>query len=142
MQIAKSVYEKILSKYPIPPPEQGGILGMRNGVVCEYYHDTGCFRTGRAVYEPNVDILNQKIEEWDDIGIQFVGIVHSHMLEQETLSSGDRAYIKAVFDVVSESVDKLYFPIVIPATKQMFSFIAERNKKDVFIRRDEIHISC
>lgn len=141
MRITKDVYEKIQSKYVMPPPEQGGIIGIKNGVVCEYYHDSFCGFTDKAIYEPAVDILNQKIEEWLENDIQFAGIVHSHVLGQDALSSGDINYIKVLFDNFPEWIDELYFPVIIPEAKQLISFIAKKEKKDVIIHRDEIHIN-
>lgn len=140
MKITQSIYEKILNKYPIPPPEQGGILGIRNGVVCKYYHDITCTITESSVYELDVDSLNEKIEEWERKGIEFAGIIHSHMLGQDTLSSGDKAYIKTLFNNLPEWIKELYFPIVIPKTKQVVSYIAKRYNENVIIQQDEIHI--
>ncbi len=140
MKILQNVYLKILNSYPLPPPEQGGIMGIKNSIVCEYYHDNSQNATERAVYEPDINAFNQRIEEWDKYGIQFSGIIHSHLLEQNTLSSGDKEYIKQIFDNLPKGVDELYFPIIIPETKQVFSFVAKRKDKDVIIQQDEIHI--
>lgn len=140
MKLLQNVYLKMLNSYPIPPPEQGGIMGMKNSIVCEYYHDNSKNATDRAVYVPDIDALNQKIEEWNRNGIQFAGIIHSHLLEQNTLSLGDKEYIKQIFNNLPKVIDKLYFPIVIPDSKQVVSFVAKRKNKDVIIQQDEIHI--
>ena len=140
MKISQNVYLKIMSSYPLPPPEQGGIMGMKNGVICEYFHDNSSDEIHKAVYELDVDVLNRKIQEWSEQNIQFAGIVHSHMLGQNTLSSGDREYIKVLFNNLPEWIDELYFPIVIPESKQVLAFVIQRKEKDVIIQQDEIHI--
>lgn len=117
MNIKESIYLKMLDCYSVPPPESGGILGIKNSVVCEYYHDSSSRIGERALYVLDVDTLNLKIDVWQKSGIEFAGIIHSHMLGQNTLSSGDIEYIKQVFNNIPECVDELYFPIIIPKDK-------------------------
>jgi hypothetical protein len=140
MNIKESIYLKMLDCYSVPLPESGGILGIKNSVVCEYYHDSSSRIVERALYVLDVDTLNLKIDVWQKSGIEFAGIIHSHMLGQNTLSSGDIEYIKQVFNNIPECVDELYFPIIIPKDEQVISFFAKRSEKDVIIRQDEIHI--
>ena len=140
MNIKESIYLKMLDCYSVPPPESGGILGIKNSVVCVYYHDSSSRIVERALYVLDVDTLNLKIDVWQKSGIEFAGIIHSHMLGQNTLSSGDIEYIKQVFNNIPECVDELYFPIIIPKDKRVISFFAKRSEKDVIIRQDEIHI--
>lgn len=140
MKLLQNVYLKMLNSYPIPPPEQGGIIGIKNSIVCEYYHDNSKNATDRAVYEPDINALNQRIEKWDKYGIQFAGIVHSHLLGQNTLSFGDKEYIKTLFNALPEWINELYFPIVIPESRQVISFNAKRKDENVIVQQDEIHI--
>ena len=140
MKIISNCYEKIFDNYPNPPPEQGGILGMKSNVVCEYYHDSFSVERDKAIYEPNVVELNKVIEQWNSQKISFAGIIHSHLAGQNTLSSGDKEYIRKVLFVMPASIKELYFPIVIPEKKTIISYVAMRNKKDVIIQQDEIHI--
>lgn len=140
MIIKESIYLKLLDCYSAPPPEGGGILGMKNNVVCEYFHDNSSRIAEKAIYVLDVETLNRKIDEWQKLGIEFSGIIHSHMLGQNTLSSGDIEYIKQMFNNIPECVDELYFPIIIPEAKQVISFVAKRSEKDVIVQQDEIHI--
>ena len=140
MNINKNVYEEVKNAYSIPPPEHGGILGVKNGIIYKYYHDGSSNATDRATYEPDVNLLNQKIEEWSEFGIQFAGIVHSHLLGQNTLSSGDKEYIKTLFNALPGWINELYFPIIIPEAKQVISFVAKRKDENVIVQQDEIHI--
>lgn len=140
MYILKNVYDEILKSYSLPPPEQGGILGVKNGIVCEYCHDDSVGTTESAVYVPKVAVLNKKIDEWCTEKITFGGIIHSHLLGQSKLSAGDEKYIKRLFESLPQKIDLLYFPIIIPKTNDFISFVAERIENDVIIRTDETHI--
>ena len=97
---------------PAVPPETGGIIGGRNGVVTEYIQDRSSHRMDVGIYIPNVVFLNRCIRDWMDKGIIFMGLVHSHPLDQPELSSGDMIYISEVIKNAGEQV--LYFPIVLP----------------------------
>lgn len=140
MKILHCVYENILNNYPIPPPEQGGILGMKNGIVCEYYHDNSCSISDKAVYEPDVDCLNRTIEEWDERGVLFAGIIHSHISGQDSLSSDDKLYIELLFRVMPEWMNELYFPIVLPEQRQVISYVAKKSDETANIQPDEVYI--
>lgn len=140
MNIKECIYLKMLNCYSAPLPESGGIFGMKNDIICEYYHDSSSRIDERAIYVLDVDTLNLKIDEWQNLGVEFAGIIHSHMLGQNTLSSGDIEYIKQIFNSIPECIDELYFPIIIPEDKQVISFVAKRSENDVIIQQDEIHI--
>lgn len=140
MKILKNVYDEILKSYVVPPPEQGGILGIKNNTVCEYCHDGNSIITDTAVYVPNVDFLNKKIGEWSECSVEFAGILHSHLSNQVTLSSGDKEYIGLLFDTLPKCTNELYFPIVIPETKEIISFVARRCEKAIVIQSDKIDI--
>lgn len=140
MNIKDDIYLKTLDFYSAPLPESGGILGRKNDIVCEYYHDSSSRIDERAIYVPDVDKLNGIIGKWQEKGIQFAGIIHSHMKGQNTLSSGDIEYIKQIFNNIPECIDELYFPVIIPEDKQVISFVAKRSENDVIIQQDEIHI--
>ena len=68
----------------------------------------------KAVYIPDTDNLNNTISQWNENGICFMGVFHSHPVDQETLSSDDIEYIKSIFCSMPESITELYFPVVIP----------------------------
>ena len=140
MIITQNVYKKILTAYPVPPPEQGGILGIKDGIVCEYFHDGSRGNTHRAVYEPDTELLNRVIGNWADNGICFAGIVHSHIAGQETLSADDSEYINVIFNAMPEDITELYFPIIIPEKNALISYSTQREKQTVVIRPDDVQI--
>ena len=113
MQITENTYKKIISSFPNVPPENGGILGARNGIICEYIHDTNIVSNNMAIYLPNTILLNKYISKWKINSIEFAGMIHSHLKNEATLSNGDLAYIKEILNA-NEGVNKtLFFPILI-----------------------------
>lgn len=139
MKIYEDVYQNLLKSYNPVPPENGGIMGIKDGVICDYVHDCGIAISDRAVYVPDVDFLNSVIEKWAAEEINFAGIVHSHLPTQKRLSQADTEYIKSVFSAVPERIKELYFPVAIPGKNQLISYIAARADNGVIIRQDEIH---
>lgn len=113
MQITSSAYESILSAFPAAPPEHGGIIGGRNGIVSEFCHDSSTGPLYQAIYEPDAALLNETIEEWHRSGIECYGVIHSHPEGQNALSEGDLKFIASVMAHM-ETGEKLYFPVVLP----------------------------
>ena len=112
---------------------------MKNDVVCSCVFDTSLSPTNSAVYIPNVDFLNTKICEWEQKGIAFSGIFHSHPANQPELSSDDIEYIKVIFQSMPTTIKTLYFPIVLPNVA-LVSFKAIYKKDAVHILEDKIKI--
>lgn len=140
MFIRKDVFEKFLSSYPNVPPENGGILGMKNGVICEYFHDDSQQSGNQAIYIPNVNEFNSIIDIWQREGIQFAGIAHSHLSNQTVLSEADIKYIDLVLRSIPCFTECLYFPIVLPNERRLLSFTAKCKNNSVVIQADEIQI--
>lgn len=57
MKIYREVLHEVLDSMPVVPPEAGGIIGGKDGKVCIWAYDAGCFEKGCA-YWPDVDFLN------------------------------------------------------------------------------------
>lgn len=139
MKIKKAIYDKILNFCPSVPPEAGGIIGQQNGIIGFAEFDSRTVQRDSAVYVPNVEKLNSVIEKWNNLGIEFVGIFHSHPIDQETLSKDDIEYIKNVFENMPDSITELYFPIVIPKS-HIVSFKAIKKNHGVCVENDIIKI--
>ena len=116
MRIYAEIYKYLLSCYSEVPPEQGGILGMKNGVVCAYLHDSATKITDCAVYQPNIHFLNAQIQTWAENGVAFCGIVHSHPQGQTALSSDDAAYISELYKK-NPLLKTTYYPLVLNKSK-------------------------
>ena len=113
MKISGFIHEKIMSMYGIVPPECGGIIGGKDEIITEYYHDFTTSDINSAVYEPNAEELNRVIHNWSERGISFYGMVHSHPENEKMLSEDDISYIKELMCSLTDGT-KLYFPIVFP----------------------------
>ena len=37
--MTKEVYDQILDTIAVQPPETGGVLGRKNGIICKYLYD-------------------------------------------------------------------------------------------------------
>lgn len=139
MLISQDAYQEILSAFSPVPPEAGGILGGFDGIICYFAFDAGTHTPDHASYCPDVERLNSIISHWHASGIGFYGMVHSHPAGQETLSSGDRLYIRRIMECIPGRTASLYFPILIPG-KKLVSFVAEKELDHIEIRSDAIII--
>lgn len=139
MIIEKEIYQKILNTFPSVPPEGGCILGAIDDVACSCEYDSGFPRLDMAVYMPNIDILNQIIQQWESENIQFYGLAHSHPYGQHFLSCSDITYIHTIMQAMPANVEKLYFPLVFPG-EEIISFVAIRHQDIIDILPDDIII--
>ena len=71
MRIYKQVYEDIVLSVKDIPPESGGILGEKDGVIQFVEYDEGKKDRKKCSYSPNVEKLNLVIQDWQKKEIQF-----------------------------------------------------------------------
>lgn len=112
MTLTRDVFNRIKVSIGKMPPEQGGILGIRNesDVIDYFVHDKSA-RVGYAEYSPNVNFLNDIINnDWNKNGIDFCGFIHSHPNYSEELSNADIEY--AVRIMKEFDLAYLYMPLV------------------------------
>ena len=138
MKIKHKTYKEILTHYTSAPPERGGILGKKDGIIVDYIHDNTCPILNRAIYVPDKEFLNKCIEEWAKKDIEFCGIVHSHPDGQDTLSGGDMEYIKALYEVNSQ-LKNSYFPLVLNG-RELKVYSVERNGEGISAKPDLLEI--
>ncbi len=141
MKIKNDTFISILSSHITTVPEQGGILGEKDGKIVAYYHDKDAsICSSHAEYVPNITNLNSKIREWSKDGITFIGMIHSHPKDEYTLSDSDMLYIKKVFE--SYEIDStLYFPVIVSGgiiipyavTKQEVGLSVVQEQIDLYI---------
>lgn len=140
MRILKSIYDEILTNTPVLPPETGGIIGGRDGIVTSVYFDKGeLSNSAPSVYSPNIMLINKVIYNWSESGISFYGIFHSHYSRDRKLSSGDKKYIMEIMRAMPVTVGQLYFPIVLPK-QTILGYQASRTDSTVHIACDMIEI--
>jgi hypothetical protein len=140
MRISKNIFQEIIQAVPFQPPEIGGILGGTNGVISSWQFDSGVASGCGCFYAPNVSKLNQTILHWQNSGIDFLGIFHTHFFGVRSLSNGDIAYINAIMHTMPECIGKLYFPIVVLPEIEMIPYLAHRNGKLVELMVDDLII--
>lgn len=132
MFIEKKIYTHLVRNCPVVPPEIGGIIGGSGDTVSTFWIDYTCSFKESARYIPNLYEINKRIADWEKSGIQFLGIFHSHMEGQNTLSGGDRKYIINIMSAMPSKVQYLFFPIVIPE-QGVYGFKAIKKEEGIYI---------
>lgn len=135
---SKEVLEELRLQISETPPESGGILGGRNGIVTNFLADKGKMGGPQCSYTPDTDFLNQAIKRWAEQGIGFMGMFHTHFGGAETLSEGDKAYIVRIMKAMPEEINCLYFPIVVMPGRRIAVHKAICKGGKIRIIRDEI----
>ena len=108
--IQKSILDEIKNTIGITTMESGGIIGAKDNVICAYYFDDK--NIGNiSEYIPDTEKLNSIIRAWGNIGIHFIGIVHSHANAYDKPSLGDKIYAD---NLIKENsfLERVLFPIV------------------------------
>lgn len=137
MIIFEDIYNEILFKTPNPPPEIGGALFQKDGVISLFVSDNGLKEY--AKYTPDVDFLNQQIAQLSEEGYEFCGFFHTHFPFGETLSDSDKVYIKKIALSLKKQISTLYFSIVLPNEK-MVAYRSCFSNDDVIISDDNLII--
>jgi proteasome lid subunit RPN8/RPN11 len=139
IKIQRDLYKKLLNMCPIVPPEIGGVLAGKNSTITHIIFDKNNTVHNSAIYIPNIQFLNDKINEFAEWDEDFYGIFHSHIESEPTLSNDDKESITKIMLAMPSSVEKLYFPIIIPK-KEMFVYVATRINNEIHIDSDELYI--
>lgn len=138
MEVLQYTYDFLIS-LPCAPPEIGGILGGKSGVISTYVIDIGLDTFNNyAHYYPNINMLNKIINNWTKQGISFYGIFHTHFPGGNQLSLGDKKYIYQIMLAMPIEINKLLFPIILPS--EIIWYQACRKDSQIFICRDDIKI--
>ena len=142
MKISIEILDIIKKSTDGCPYEIGGILGSSNGEIIDSVvidkPDTKPLR--RCSYEPNVECLNQNIDLWQDNGVSFKGIFHTHFGGVKTLSCGDVKYINTIMEAMPSQIEYLYFPIFVLPDCKLISYRASITDGKVHIQEDILTI--
>lgn len=133
MKIAKEIYRQITTQSFLK--EVSGLLGGINGTILYYYQassnnnkECSCYLEGERI--------NKVIDLWQRKGIDFYGIYHTHPICDDRLSAQDISYITAVMNALSQNVECLYFPVILP-NKKMTAYKAV-NKGQISIVKETV----
>ena len=110
LHITEKCSEAIVKTIASTIPECGGILGMKkDAVVSEYIFDKG-IENSTEYYIPDINTLNKALIEWSNKNIRFCGMIHSHLLGRNKLSSSDIDYGRRILS--SMNMDSIYMLLV------------------------------
>lgn len=138
LKISRLVLEDIQRTVGALPPETGGMLGGNRdlGIVTHFYFDRGAVQT-HGTYSPDAEMLNRILtDEWNPVGVQLMGFVHSHPKWVRTPSPGDKMYAKQILAAVPE-MNRLLLPIAMTRAEndcfELLPFAARRDGDGVTV---------
>lgn len=142
MKIRQEVIDNIAAVANSKNLEIGGILGSsKNGVITDMIEDLPLNKVGcRFDYYPNIDFLNTQIESWDENGIDFLGLFHTHFSGSKNLSDADKEYINAIMNASKGIVEYLYFPLFTLPDNELTVYKAYFNDDNIVVDKDELII--
>lgn len=139
MTICEHVYIQMKKYIPDVPPEMGGLIGGRNGVITTVAFDRG-ISGSMCSYMPDVYRMNRMIKRWELKNIEFLGIFHTHFWGIRTLSKSDKEYMVQILNAMPENITQLYFPVFVLPERNLTPYVAKRLKPDVLIQEEELII--
>lgn len=119
--------------------ETGGFIGFRGNQICYFMFDSGVRLNCRGRYYPNADSMNLFLEKQRQDKFSGIGILHTHLCGDSSLSKGDMKYIYQIFHVNSD-LREMYFPVAIPGRK-LSMYLAERRTDNILIKSVRIKIT-
>lgn len=131
LKIISDVFNAIMRQLPDTPPEIGGVIGGKGGVIFAYEMDEGNKQERLCSYAPNVNYVNEVIRKWTKANIDFYGIFHVHFFGIQSLSFGDIAYMNQIIAAMPPLIDKLYFPLFVLPEQEMLLYSIEKQRKEV-----------
>lgn len=117
--VYRIVYDEIMRTIGSIPPETGGILGMKDNCISSFYYDEYGSGTDNT-YIPDFKRINDVLQMWNLSGIEFAGIIHSHPSDMRLLSYADIRYAVQIMN--ENDLSELYFPLVMPDTKELLFY--------------------
>ncbi len=122
--------------------ETGGCFGSSDGVTIDRVVLDICHNEFKKPYSysPNVDYLNDKIKEWQNDNISFMGIFHTHLANANTLSVDDTEYIMQIMSAMPDVIEYLFFPIYVLPKKELICYRAVKYNDSIIIEFDETKV--
>lgn len=129
--IKKKMLLELIQALPEELPEVGGIIGGNNNEITEYWIDAVSVNGCMCKYSPNIKQINEKIEQWNDNKISFLGMFHTHYFGVRTLSKGDIEYMREIMRTMPSCIEILYFPIVVFPEKEMIIYAIKNQTMEI-----------
>ena len=142
MKITEETHQFLAVNISGIPPETGGILGSSSGDIIDRIIIDVPFNkpTCTCSYSPNTNYLNGCINSWLSIGIQFMGIFHTHFAGIKTLSDSDKEYITQIMKAMPDEIVYLFFPVYVLPNKELVCYRAEKRGDLVLIEIEALEI--
>lgn len=138
MKIKAEILKRLSEAAKDKPFEIGGILGMNaQNIVTEVAFDIPKCAAHPCEYCPNVQYLNKIIAKWQMKHIAFCGIFHTHFADVNSLSAGDKKYIKEILLAMPAYIKKLYFPIYTIPGGKLWVYAADMDGGDFIIQSEK-----
>ncbi len=129
IEVDKQVIEEMLGRIGGETNESGGLIGSSiDGVINEFCYDAGIDSNGDE-YFPDVEMMQLKLKEWNEHGIQFMGIIHSHK-SNESLSGKD-IYMGRKILALNPSMKSILMPVLVLDDQRVCWYSIERDHNKV-----------
>lgn len=142
MKISKNALQALNEFITGQPPETGGILGSNdNEIITTVILDRVVEASTRhCSYTPNVNFLNDCIDNWMHKNIKFMGVFHTHFMGVKTLSKADKQYIYRIMEVMPNDLTFLYFPVFVLPDRKLSCYKAKRTANLIEIICDKLEV--
>ena len=134
LKISKMMKDKMINELPNKPPEKGGIIGGVNDEITTYWIDnSNDSMQSMCSYTPDVETINKIIDLWNDEGITFFGMFHTHYHGVKTLSQGDMEYMRTIIRAMPKEVKRLLFPIIVFPGKELVMYSINKASEKIVL---------
>lgn len=118
LSIHKSILDQMAAVFSNSVHEAGYLLGCSTRLDClDHCEQLPPVQAGLHFYEPDSAYANSIINQWASQNICFCGMIHSHVVEKETLSEADVVFAKQLFHAYSLPV--LWFGLALVDRKKV-----------------------
>lgn len=135
MTVTQKVYEELSQTFCAAAAEMGGMLGFSpKGIVSFYFDKNGIGKVGS--YEPDIETLNQILEEWNKQRILFAGLVHTHRKNKKP-SLSDLNYGERLVDAFNRAI---ILGIFVVEMQTLFLYRIDKKNGKRFVKKLNYYI--
>lgn len=134
VKLSKKIFIEVSSTLAFKGVEEGGILGINNDNIIDFFVKDSPHKGYAYKYVPNYEYLNKVIDKWNKGEIKFCGMLHTHPLGYPKLSYGDVCYSKEIL-LNNPQMHQLYFGITQDDLDKfkiiMYLFIKDQDSNEI-----------